>query len=152
MHLEELIQKILNGTASQSEAQEYHTSDIFNSLGQSIRQYQKKITDTGKALDDWFVSEEDFYKIINAIAFVHLMYDVSDQISFTRVVGKDTWMNCSYKVLYLMHVPNAPLAEIFCYIRELNFSNSKDKHLISMKTRIDGKIKFPSIDYNQQWK
>ena len=154
MDIDAFVQKVLCGTFSQSEAEEYNTSDIFYGLAQEIRTYSR-ITKKSTFLchqDNYDISEEDYYKVVNALNFVFLTYSQNDQLNFVRIVGKDIWMQSAPHLLRMMHTPETPLAEIFHYMREINYPPSAYKPDVeARKTHVVAKIKtklrFKSILY-----
>ena len=153
MDIDAFVQKVLCGTFSQSEAEEYNTSDIFYALRKEICVLPFVIKASGHShLNFCDISSENFYKIVNALNFVFLTYSQNDQLNFVRIVGKDIWMQSAPHILRMMHTPETPLAEIFHYMREINYPPSAYKPDVEARkthvvTKIKTKLRFKSIPY-----
>lgn len=154
MPLEDLIQKILAGTATQSEAQEHHTYDIFRALGREIRTYPYPIP--GKniyrtSMQNFDITKENLCKIINATSFVVMMYDSSEYCVFISSVGRDTWLDSANKIHNLVHTKGTSLYEMFLIVRNIHYPASfnndkeKEKHDHIVKREIKGKYKFTTV-------
>lgn len=125
MDIDAFVQKVLCGTFSQSEAEEYNTSDIFYGLAREIRTYPR-LTKKSAFLchqDNYDISEVDYYKVVNALNFINLTYSQNDQLNFVRIVGKEIWMQTAPHLLTMMHSVGTPLSEIFCYFRDITYRN-----------------------------
>lgn len=146
MNLDEFVQSILDGIANQSDAESFNRDNVFRSIAAEIKEYPRLVGSTGNNKQS-FLSKTNFYKIINAFTFVHLMYGREDFPIFIRILGRDFLMQSSPRILRLMHQHEYPLAEMVHFLMK-GTAHERDDYVFFTQRNIKDKLKFISIKYD----